>query len=454
MRTYFSHYSQLLRLSIPLVMTQAGQMTVQLVDTAMVGRVGTAELAAASFASNVYIVIMLFGLGIFLGVTPLVGQYRGAGDDRHVAEIIKSGFALSCLMVPAITMFAWSISWVMPFMGQPSAVIRMAIPFYKAMVISTIPFLVFTLLKQIGEGLGNTFVAMIVTIIANLLNIFLNYVLIFGNLGFPRLGLMGSGYATLTARALMPLLMFAGFAYLKSTGKYFSLVRTVKATSGDILKIFRLGLPIAVQLVLEVSAFAVSAVMMGWLGYIPLASHQVAMGLASFTFMLANGVAMATTIRVSFQLGTRKYEDMGRVAYSAFHLVLGYEILCCIIFMLFPRELARVFTTDARVVEVTASLLVVAALFQIFDGIQIVCLGILRGFGDVKAPMFISGVSYMVVGLAVSYICAFILRVGPTGIWGGFLAGLTAAAILLSFRIRKRIQEIGILDPPILCHPE
>ncbi len=447
LRKYYSHYTQLLQLAIPLVLTQAGQMSVQLVDTAMVGRVGTAELAAASFANNIYMVVMLFGLGIFLGITPLVGQFRGANDDLQVAVTMKSGFALTGLLVPAITLSAWSISWAMPHMGQTEEVVRLAVPFYRALVLSTIPFLVFTLLKQIGEGLGNTIIAMAVTIFANALNIFLNYTLIFGNMGFPRLGLMGSGYATLTARATMPLLMYAGFSYLKSTGRYFALLHTAKATSREIWKIFALGLPIAVQLVLEVASYAVSAVMMGWLGPVPLASHQVALGLASFTFMLANGVAMATTIRVSFQRGTGSYDEIGRVAYSALHLVLVYMSLCGLGFFIFRQALPRVFTTDVHVINVAASLLMVAALFQLFDGIQIVCLGILRGFADVKAPMFISGFSYMVIGLCTSYLCAFTLHLGAPGIWYGFLTGLIAAAALLSMRIRKRVREARTL-----CH--
>jgi multidrug resistance protein, MATE family len=445
LRNYLPHYVKLLQLAIPLVLTQAGQMTVQLVDTAMVGRVGTTELAAASFASSLYIVIMLFGLGIFLGVTPLVGQFRGSKNDRQVAGIMRSGFALSGLLVPAITVVALSFSWIMPFIGQPDAVVRLAIPFYRLLAFSTMPFLVFTLLKQIGEGLGNTIMAMAVTIVANILNIILNYLLIFGHMGFPKLGLLGSGCATLTARTVMPLLLYAGFRYLKSTSPYFALMRAAKATARDIKKIFSLGLPIAAQLVLEVSAFSLSAVMMGWLGDVPLAAHQVAMGLASFTFMLANGVAMATTIRVSFQLGTRSSESMERVAYSALHLVLSYMGLCGIGFLMFRHQLPRIFTHDAHVIEVAASLLIVAALFQLFDGLQIVCLGILRGFADVKAPMFISGFSYMVVGLSVSYLCAFTWDMGPPGIWYGFMAGLIAAGVLLALRIRKKIHPVKML---------
>jgi multidrug resistance protein, MATE family len=442
LQKYFPYYHKLLKLAVPLVLTQAGQMSVQLIDNAMVGRFGTVELAAASFANSIYVVIMLFGLGIFLGVTPLVGHARGASDDRQVAVIMKSSFALSALLIPVITLISWSLTWAMPYMGQTDEVVRLAVPYYRTLVIAIIPFLLFVLLKQIGEGLGNTVIEMVATIAANLLNVVLNYILIFGKLGFPALGLLGAGYATLISRIAMPLVLYAGFMYIKPIKHYFALMRTVKATLHGVVRIFSIGLPIAGQLVLEVSAFAFSAVMMGWLGDVPLASHQVAMGLASFTFMIANGVAMATTIRISFLLGTRNLESMERVSYSAVHLVVTYMGLCGLCFMLFRHQLPYIFTSDIRVIDQAASLLMVAALFELFDGLQVVCLGILRGFADVKAPMFIAGFSYTVIGLSVSYVCAFTLKMGPEGIWYGFLAGLVAAGILLALRIRKKIREV------------
>jgi multidrug resistance protein, MATE family len=442
MQKYLPYYIRLLKLAMPLVLTQAGQMTVQLIDNAMVGHFGTAELAAASFANNIYIVIMLLGLGVFMGVTPLVGHARGAKNDSQVAATMKSGFALTVLLIPSITLMSSSITWIMPYMGQTEEVVRLAVPYYRTLVIATIPFLLFALLKQIGEGLGNTFVAMVVTIVSNLLKVVLNYVLIFGKLGFPELGLMGAGYATVISRIVMALLLYAGFMHLKPLKRYFALMRTVKAASREVIKILRIGLPIAVQLVLEVSSFAFSAVMMGWLGNVPLASHEIALGLASFTFMIANGVAMATTIRVSFQLGTRDFESMERISYSAVHLGLAYMGLCGLGFLLFRDQLPYIFTTDTRVIKQASSLLAIAALFQLFDGLQITCLGILRGFADVKAPMFISVCSYMVIGLSVSYLCAFSLNMGPEGIWYGFLAGLVVAGILLTLRIRRKIRDI------------
>jgi multidrug resistance protein, MATE family len=442
LQKYFSEYRRLLRLAMPLVLTQAGQIMVQLIDNAMVGHFGTAELAAVSFANNIYIVIMLLGLGVFMGITPLVGHARGAQNHPQAAATMKNGFALAAWLIPGITIISWAVSWIMPYMGQTYEVIRLAVPYYRALVVAIVPLLLFALLKQIGEGLGNTFVAMAVTLISNLLKVGLNYVLIFGKLGFPELGLMGAGYATIISRMAMPLLLYSGFMRISPIRHSFALMRTIQVVSHEITKILRIGLPVAVQLVLEVSAFAFSAVMMGWMGNVPLASHEIAIGLAGFTYMMANGVALATTIRVSFQLGTRNLESIKQVSYSAVHLVLAYMGLCGLGFLLLRHRLPHIFTSDTRVVEQAASLLVVAALFQLFDGLQVTCLGILRGFADVKAPMLISVISYMVVGLSVSYVCAFPLKLGPEGIWYGFLAGLVVAGSLLALRIRNKIRRV------------
>jgi multidrug resistance protein, MATE family len=439
---YTTHYLQLLKLAIPLVLTQAGQMSIQLIDNAMVGRFGTAELAASSFANNVYLVMMLLGLGVFMGITPLVSHARGARNDQQLAATMKSGFVLSLLLIPAITLVSWSLIWIIPRMGQTEEVVRLAIPYYRTLVIANIPFILFILLKQTGEGLGNTFVAMAATIAANILKVVLNYALIFGNLGFPRLGLLGAGYATIIARIALALLLYAGFLYLKPIRHYFVLMGSAKTAWNEIAKIMKIGIPISVQLALEVSVFSFSAIMMGWMGNVPLASHEIAIGLASFTFMIANGVAMATTIRVSYQLGIGDHKSLEREAYSAVHLVLFYMGCCALGYLLLRHELPGLFTRDPSVISTAASLLAVAALFQLFDGLQTVSLGILRGFADVRVPLCISVFSYLIVGLSVSYLCAFPLNMGPKGIWYGFLAGLSFAGCLLAFRIRRKIRSV------------
>lgn len=441
-RKYLPFYRRLFQLAIPLVLTQAGQMIVQLVDNAMVGRVGTTELAAASFANSIFIMIMIIGLGVFIGITPLIGHALGAKDGDKVATIMKNGVVLAIILIGLLTVVSWLLSYLMPYMRQPEAVWTMAIPYYRILTVSLIPFLVFMLLKQIGEGVGNTVLAMIATIASNVINVGLNYVLIFGKLGFPELGLVGAGYATLISRIIMPILLYVGFKKVKDINQYFVLLPKEKASWVGIKELFVVGLPISAQLTVEVSLFAFGAIMMGWMGDVPLAAHQVAMGMASFTFMVANGVAMATTIRVSYQLGKRDFPNLEKVAFSAFHLVLSYMLLCGIGLYLFRYELPRLFSPDKAVIVQTASLLTVAAVFQLFDGLQVVGLGVLRGIADVKVPMLIAGLSYLVIGLPTSYLCAFTFGMGPEGIWFGFVFGLATAGVLLAIRIWKKIRII------------
>jgi MATE family multidrug resistance protein len=439
-------YGRVIRLALPLVLTQAGQMTVHLVDNAMIGRVGTTELAAASFANSIYVVIMLFGIGVFMGVTPLVSRARGGRDDLAAAALMKSSLAFSGLLIGAVTALAAAVALAMPLMGQTDAVVRLSLPYYGLLALSTIPLLTFILLKQIGEGLGNTTAAMGATVIANLVNVTGNYVLIFGKFGFPELGLLGAGYATLLSRIVSPLLLVALFACVPSIRASFALMRRVRASFARFARVLSVGLPIAGQMVLEVAAFSWSAVMMGWLGEVPLASHQIAMGLATFSFMIANAVAMATTIRVSFTLGGADYGSLRRLAWSAMH-VAGASMGCCALaFLLLRHDIPRLFTPDGRVIAQAASLLAIAALFQVFDGLQITCIGILRGFADVRVPMLISGFSYMVIGLGMSWFLAFRLGFGPEGIWFGFLAGLAAACVLLVLRIRMQLRP-GVPEP-------
>lgn len=431
-----------MKLAIPLVLTQAGQIIVHLVDNAMVGRVGTTELAAAAFANSIFMTVMIFGIGIFLGITPLIGHASGAKNNTKVAETIKNGLILAAFIVIFLTAISWTLTYLMPYMKQPTEVYQAAVPYYRLLTLSLIPFLVFILFKQIGEGIGNTIIAMIATIASNVLNIILNYVLIFGKWGFPEMGLVGAGYATFISRIAMALLIVIGLIVSKKTGFYLKLVPVAKASIQGIIHTFKIGLPIAGQMVVEISSFALGAIMMGWIGDVQLAAHQVALGMASFTFMIANGVAMASTIRVSYQLGRRDFGSMERVAMSAVHIVLAYMLFCGVLFLLFRNELPRIFSPDLPVIAQAATLLIIAAVFQVFDGLQVICLGILRGFADVKVPMIIATISYIFIGIPVSYIAAFTFNLGAEGIWYGFVVGLATAGILLAFRIRKKIREV------------
>lgn len=439
---YIPYYKRLLTLAMPLVLTQAGQMIVGLIDNAMVGRVGTTELAAASFANSIFMIVMVFGIGMFIGLTPLIGQALGAKDKNRVASFLKNGWLLSVFLSIMLFIATWGLSYAMPYMNQPEEVWKLAIPYYRILCVSLIPFMLFMFLKQFGEGLGNTFLAMIATITSNIVNIVLNYGFIFGKLGFPELGLNGAGYATLISRIVMTVILAIAFLKVSKINFYFKLLPSAKYSLSELKVIFAMGIPIATQLIVEVSIFAIGAVMMGWIGDVELAAHQVALGLASFTFMIANGVAMATTIRVSFRYGKKDYPSMQKAAVSAVHIVLVYMLFCGVGFWLLRYQLPRLFSPDPEVISLSASLLIVAAFFQLFDGLQVICLGILRGVGDVKIPMIIATISYLIIGMPVSYFCAFVFDLGPEGIWYGFITGLGIAGILLSLRIKNRVKVL------------
>jgi len=441
-RNYRSYYKNILHLAFPLMLSQAGQVVVQLADSVMVGHVGTPELAAASFASNLFYLVMMLGMGITFGLTPLVGQSYGRNQFREVAIYFKNSLWLNFAFTVVLTSASWGVSYLMPYMGQPREVVVLAIPYFRVLTISMLPFLLFFTFKQFAEGLGNTHIAMVVTLSVNILNIILNYLLIFGKLGFPAMGLLGAGYATLVARMAMPVMMALLLYFKGNFRKYLLFFPTVQPGLKKMLELLKIGFPIGVQLVLEIVAFNFGGVMMGWLGAVPLAAHQVALGMATMTFMISNGIAMATTVRVSNWMGAHRLKEMRKAIEASRHLVLLFMGFSAIVFIVFRNILPVMFTPDKAVIHQAAILLVVAAFFQIFDGLQVVSLGCLRGMADVKYPMYMAGISYLLIGIPISYLFAFVLKFGAVGIWIGFLAGLASAAISFYLRIRYNIRHI------------
>lgn len=436
--TYLPFYRRNLRVAFPVMLSQAGQVLVQQVDNMMVGRVGTTELAAASFANSVFIIGMVMGMGFTFGLTPLAGHAWAAGEHRKAASLFRNAFLTNISMALALATVLYSVSFFMDLMGQPPQVVDLAVPYFRILVVSMIPFLVFFTFKQFTEGLGNTSIAMFITLSANALNILLNYILIFGKLGFPAYGLNGAGYASLAARFLMPALFM--LVYLKKDWlkRYIILMRDTMFRKKEILALFNIGWPISGQMLLEVSAFALSGVMMGWMGEVPLAAHQIALGLASITFMIVTGIASGTTIRVSHQYSRKDYPNMYTAAIASVHLVLSFMAVTALSFLVFRGFLPKIYSPNPEVITLASQLLIMAAVFQLFDGLQVVMLGVLRGIADVKKAMFYAFLSYLVVNLPLGYTLAFVLNVGPMGIWAGFVAGLGLASILFYMRFRKQ----------------
>jgi len=441
---YIPYYKRNLHLAFPIVLSQIGQVTVSLADNMMVGHVGTTELAAAAFANSVFIIGMIFGMGFTMGLTPLVGNAFGNKDLDKTVSWLKNGIFSQTVVALFLSLIMFGVYFILPLLGQTKEVTELAQPYFLLLCFSYLPFMLFFTLKQFFEGIANTRVAMQITLIANVVNILVNYVLIFGKFGFAPMGLNGAGTGTLVSRIVMPVLFAIAIIRKSRYRQYFVLARSQPILRDHIISLLKIGLPIGLQLIVEVSAFAIGAVMMGWLGEMSLAAHQVAMGMASFTYMISLGVSQANTIRVSHQMGVKDYVSMKRAAYASTHLVLAFMSFTALVFISARNYLPYLFTSDVQVIKIAAGLLIIAAVFQFFDGLQVVMLSTLRGMADVTSPMLIAFIAYLFIGLPTSYVFAFIFNVGPQGIWLGYLVGLGTAGILFYFRFRRNLNNLGI----------
>jgi len=438
---YIPFYRRILRLAIPVVLSQIGQVTVSLADNMMVGHVGTAELAASAFANNVFIIGMFFGMGITYGLTPLVGKAFGNNKPKEVVKWLKNGVFTHFAAALALSVVMFGVYFLLPYLGQTNDVVELASPYYLLLCASYLPFMLFFSVKQFFEGIGNTKIAMQITLVSNVINIAVNYVLIFGKFGFPEMGLLGAGIGTLVSRLIMPVMFLFYIFRIQRFRNYFTLANAQPFSRKRIVSVLKIGIPIGFQIIVEVLTFSVGAIMMGWLGETPLAAHQVAIGLASFTYMISLGISQANTIRVSHQLGQNDYQSLKMAAFASTHLVLLFMSVMGLIFVLARNYLPLVFTTDPNVVIIASQLLVVAAVFQVFDGLQVIMLSTLRGMADVKIPMLMAFVAYMLVGIPTSYGLTFLLNAGPIGIWFGYLVGLGSAGIFFYLRFKHNIAK-------------
>ncbi|HYQ58358.1 MAG TPA: MATE family efflux transporter [Draconibacterium sp.] len=434
---YIPFYKRNLALAFPIVLSQIGQVTVSLADNMMVGHVGTTELAAASFANSIFMIGMVFGMGVTMGLTPLVGKAFGQNQLKEAIVWLKNGVFTHFVVAVCLTLIMFGLYFLLPFMGQAANVLELAQSYYLLLCSSYLPFMAFFTVKQFFEGIGNTKIAMKITLSANVINVVVNYVLIFGKFGFPEMGLLGAGIGTLFSRICMPILFVYFILQNNRFKRYFVYARYQSILNERIKSVLKIGIPIGFQLIVEVAAFAVGAVMMGWLGEIPLAAHQIALGLATFTYMISLGVAQANTIRVSHQMGNKDYLSMKRAVFASTHLVLTFMTVSAVLFIAGRKILPYLFTTDVPVIEVASGLLIIAAVFQVFDGLQVVMQSTLRGMADVTKPMLIAFIAYLFIGIPTSYILAFMFNIGPQGIWLGYLVGLGTAGILFYFRFNR-----------------
>jgi len=435
--TYKQHFSRNFTLAFPVVLSQLGHIMVSVFDSMMVGQIGTLPLAAASLGNSIFTITMVFGLGISYSITPLIAAADGRRNYTRISLLLLNGLISNVLLGILLFFIGYIFSPYITLLNQPPEVVQMAVPYINILFLSMVPLMVFQAFRQFAEGLSLTKQAMWISIVANSLNILLNYILIFGKLGFEPMGLVGAGWATLISRVVMAIMMAGYVMYGKRFVVYRRFLNLRRVSLLYMYRIFKLGLPISVQMIFEMGAFGFSAVMIGWLGTKELAAHQIAINVASVTYMMASGIGAAATIRVGNQKGLGNYRAMRMAGIS--NLVMGVLFMVCsgLLMVLGNTLIPMLYIDDPEVIRIASSLLIIAALFQISDGVQVVGLGALRGLEDVKVPSLISLIAYWGVGLPIGYFLCFKVHLGVNGIWTGLLAGLSVAAVLLTLRFRS-----------------
>lgn len=440
---FVQHYRTTLRLAIPVMASYAGHMLVMLSDNLMVARYDQTAFAACVFANSVFINLFVFGIGFASGLTPLVGKAFGEKDGDHIRIVFRHGLLVNTLLAILLVTLGIGLLPVLPHLGQPDQVLALSIPYFKTLVYSIIPFMIFLSFKQLAEGMKSTKPAMYFTLVSDALNIVGNYALIYGEWGFPEMGAEGAGLATFASRVFL-CVSFVSYMYLSPFFRqYLQGFWGLRFQPGIFREVIQIGFPIAIQLMLEVTSFALGGIMMGWLGEVQLAAHQVAMGLASLTYMIANGIATATTIRVSNYMGERNFAHIRLSGVAGMHMTWAFMGICGLLFVVFRHELPAFYNMTGEGLRMSAALLVIAAVFQLFDATQVVMLGALRGTQDVRVPTLITLIAYWIIALPTGYVCAFKLGFAEQGIWFGYVAGLVIAAALLCWRfwlISRRLR--------------
>jgi MATE family multidrug resistance protein len=448
---YTKEFSYNWRLAAPVIMGMLGHTFVGLVDNLMVGQLGAAELAAVSLGNSFFFVAMSIGIGFSTAITPLVAEADSEHNFSRGKSAFKHGFVLCSLLAIVLFVLILLAKPLMYMMDQPQEVVVLALPYLDIIAISLVPLIIFQALKQFSDGMSLTKFPMYATIIANVINVFFNYVLIFGVWGFPKMGVVGAGIGTLIARFVMIMLMWYFLNRLEKTKAYVKDLKLFVLEHSMLKKINSLGLPSALQMFFEVGLFTAAIWLSGTLGKNPQAANQIALNLSSMTFMIATGLSVTAMIRVGNQKGLKRPVELRRIATSIFIMGLALAILFALIFLIFNNVLPTFYldlndlthiADNQNVVEIASSLLIIAALFQISDSTQVVFLGALRGLQDVKIPTLITFFAYWIIGFPVSYFLGDASKYGSSGIWIGLLAGLTASSIFLYIRFNYLSKQL------------
>ncbi|MCF2443580.1 MATE family efflux transporter [Dyadobacter sp. CY345] len=437
-----SEASKTIRLALPIIIGELAQMALHLIDTAMVGAISYKQLAAAALVINTMNIPFVIGIGMTISVSQMVSLAHGKRDAQQVSHYLFNGFclcALTALLISLTLVFGKNILF---HLGQDPEVVTLALPFMQLMGLSIIPMLLFMTLKQFTDGLEFTKTAMLLSLAGMPVNILLNWLLIYGNWGFPRLELIGAGYATLITRSFIFVALAITILKHKTFSKYIAVRKNQwKLRTKTLGELLHIGVPSSLQIGMEAGAFAVSGIIIGTIGAVAQAAHQIALSSASFTFMVSMGLAQAGSIRVSNAMGQANCLKIAVIGKSTMITALIYGTFCAIAFAVFRYQLPKAFNDNTQVLDLAAYLLLFAAVFQISDSTQAISAGLLRGIKDVKAPTILIAIAYWVIGLPTGYLLAFHFNMGAPGIWLGLIIGLTLASVFLISRFLKMAKR-------------
>lgn len=438
---YRTHYKSIIALGIPIIIGQLGSIITGLADTIMVGQHSTAELAAASFTNNVVNAFIVLGTGFSFNLTPLIGESLARNKRWAIGGWLKNSMVANMTTSLFLLAILAGIYFSLDMLNQPDEIMSLIRPYYLITMCSLVFVMLFNSFRQFVEGIAEPRISMWVLLWGNILNVFGNYLLIYGKFGFPELGLFGAGISTLVARILMLVMLIAVFVYKKSYAPYRKgfLIFPVNRDSWRRLNV--IGWPIGIQQGLESATFCVAAIMVGWLGSLSLAAHQIAITISLVSFTIFLGLSSAVAIRVSYFKGANDWEMVRKIILAGIHITLVIVMVVCIVLFVSKEQLGYIFTDDTAVNDIVQILLPILMLYQLSDSLQILLTNSLRGLSDVKYIMLSSFIAYLLIAIPSGYLLGFKMGWGIAGIWFAYPIGFFCSDILLTIRVRKLIQR-------------
>jgi multidrug resistance protein, MATE family len=442
LKNYSKYYRSLFTVGIPIIIGQIGMIVLGFADTLMIGHHSTTELAAASFVNNVFTLAIIFAMGFSYGLTPIVGDLYGKGEVKEVGSSLKNSLFANTLIALLLTFIMWIVYISLDKMGQPKELIPIIRPYYIILLISIVFVMLFNGFKQFADGITDTNVSMWILIGGNALNIFGNYILIYGKFGAPEMGLVGAGLSTLISRIVMVIVFAIVFFKAKKYHCYREGFKESTINKREFIRLNCFGWPIALQMGMETASFSLSTIMVGWIGTMALAAHQIMLTVSQLCFMIYYGMGAAVAIRVSNFKGQNDIDSVKHTSSAGFHIIMVLSITSCLPIFILRNELGALFTDNLEVGLLVAQLVIPMLIYQFGDGLQCNYANALRGIADVKPIMLYAFIAYFLISLPVGYFFAFILNWGLVGIWMAFPFGLTSAGIMYYLRFKLSVRKL------------